>query len=134
MTDCPFVTPGLKAAALGVIARLSSNKHLLASHESNKNSQGPEDEHATLLRVEHFAQTRLGTASEAQSPDVVPKSLLSYLYGDVVATQEDSTLALRKLALSYRPGPLRVATTFCFFLGAGSLHRIAAQRLQEHPV
>lgn len=92
--------------------------------EANDNATGPEDEQAILLSANYLAQPGSRASLENKSPGSVANSLLSYLYGDDVATQKDTALALRKLALSSRPDPLRVPKLLCLFLGSGSQTQI----------
>lgn len=86
--------------------------------ELNQHRMGPEDR-AMLIRSIYLIQQGLGTPSDTKT---VVRSLLSYLYGNEVATQRDSASALRKISFSHRPGPLQVPKLLCLILGAGSQH------------
>ncbi|KAL2277848.1 hypothetical protein FJTKL_15138 [Diaporthe vaccinii] len=123
VADCPFITNGLKTAALRLIDREADDAKEQPDRdgraEANEDASGPEDEQAIFVSADYLAQLGSGASLENKSPGRVANSLLSYLYGDDVATQKDTSLALRKLALSSRPEPLCVPRLLCLFLGSG---------------
>ncbi|KAG6353490.1 hypothetical protein INS49_005671 [Diaporthe citri] len=123
VADCPFITLGLKATALRLLSRATDEAKEQPARcgrvEANENARGPEDERAILLSANYLAQSGSGASLENKSPGRAAKSLLGYLYGDDVATQKDTTWALRKLALPSPRVHLRVPKLLCLFLGAG---------------
>lgn len=122
MTSCPFVTFELKSTALLQIVKAQLSSASEGLWATNEYAKSPEDEFAVILRMPYLAQPRAGSVPDIQSTERVADSLLSYLYGVDVVSQDGSALALRKLALSYRPGPLRVHRLLCLLLGSGSQH------------
>lgn len=124
VADCPFISLGLKAAALRVIVRASNEAkeqpHQYAWVGFNDYSRGSEDERTILMSAHYLARVGFNASPEAETSEVAD-SLLNYLYSDDMATQQESHLALQKLTLSARPGRLRVPRLLSLSLGTGSL-------------
>lgn len=122
VTNCPFITFELKSKALQLIVQAQLKSVSERFRATNEHAKNPEDVLVVLLRMPYLAHPRAGTAPDIESTERLAHSLLSYLYGVDVVTQDGSALSLRKLALSYRPGPLRVPRLLCLLLGSGSQH------------
>lgn len=121
VTECPFITYSQKAEALAVLVlAINDAKEYPNSYRLDGDWELPPGS-ASFISSNYLAPIERSTVSSdhtGASHGTAASSLLSYLYGDV-AKQKDSSLALRKLVLPFRPGSFRVPQLHCLRVGPG---------------